>query len=112
MQCSTPSPPECSARRKAGRDLNIRAGSDTSPPPGPVRGAGMKPNTTVIGGGLAGLTAATLLARSGRSVTLHEKSQLGGRARTQDEHGALFNQGPHALYRGGRAMQVLKQLGI
>ncbi len=72
----------------------------------------MRTTTTVIGGGLAGLTAATLLARGGRSVTLYEKSELGGRARTQSENGALFNQGPHALYRAGRAMQVLKQLGI
>src|SRR5689334_14772151 len=72
----------------------------------------MNTKTTVIGGGLAGLTAATLLARGGRTVTLYEKSELGGRARTQNEHGALFNQGPHALYRGGRAMQVLRQLGV
>ena len=71
----------------------------------------MKP-VHVIGGGLAGLTAATLLARGGRAVTLYEKSELGGRARTQSENGALFNQGPHALYRGGRAMQVLRELGL
>lgn len=72
----------------------------------------MKTKTTVIGGGLAGLTAATLLARGGRDVTLYEKSSLGGRAATHSEQGALFNQGPHALYRGGRAMQVLRELGI
>jgi hypothetical protein len=72
----------------------------------------MKTKTTVIGGGLAGLTCATLLARGGRDVTLYEKAKLGGRASTQDSHGALFNQGPHALYRAGRAMQVLGELGI
>lgn len=72
----------------------------------------MRTKTTVIGGGLAGLTAATLLARGGRDVTLYEKSKLGGRAATQDRHGALFNEGPHALYRAGRAMQVLSGLGI
>jgi len=72
----------------------------------------MNTKATVIGGGLAGLTAATLLARGGRDVTLYEKSELGGRARTQNENGALFNQGPHALYRGGRAMQVLSELGV
>jgi protoporphyrinogen oxidase len=72
----------------------------------------MKTKTTVIGGGLSGLTAATLLARGGREVTLYEKSKLGGRAATQESHGALFNEGPHALYRAGRAMQVLNGLGI
>jgi phytoene dehydrogenase-like protein len=38
----------------------------------------------IIGGGLAGLTTAALLARSGKSVTLFEQSssEIGGRART------------------------------
>jgi len=38
----------------------------------------------VIGGGLAGLTTAALLARSGKAVTLFEHSsrEIGGRART------------------------------
>jgi len=68
--------------------------------------------TTIIGGGLAGLTAAALLARAGRQVTLYEKSHLGGRARTVASHGALFNEGPHALYRAGHGMKVLRRLGI
>jgi phytoene dehydrogenase-like protein len=68
--------------------------------------------TTVIGGGLAGLTAATLLARGGREVTLYEKSHLGGRARTSTLHGALLNEGPHALYRAGRAIEILRELGV
>ena len=72
----------------------------------------MSSKVTVIGGGIAGLTAATLLARGGRAVTLYEKSRLGGRACTQADHEALFNEGPHALYRAGRAMQVLRSLGI
>lgn len=72
----------------------------------------MRTKTTVIGGGLAGLTAATLLARGGREVTLYEKAAVGGRAITHDVHGARFNQGPHALYRAGRAMQVLRELGV
>jgi phytoene dehydrogenase-like protein len=42
----------------------------------------------VIGGGLAGLTAANALAGPGRQVTLLEQSShLGGRARTQQENG-------------------------
>ncbi|MDW0234639.1 MAG: NAD(P)-binding protein [Nitrososphaeraceae archaeon] len=37
-----------------------------------------------MGAGLAGLTTAVLLARSGKSVTLFERSsnEIGGRART------------------------------
>jgi predicted NAD/FAD-binding protein len=40
----------------------------------------------IIGGGLAGLTTAALLARSGKAVTLFEYSsrEIGGRARTTD----------------------------
>jgi hypothetical protein len=67
----------------------------------------------VIGGGLGGLAAAALVARSGRSVVVHEqRGRLGGRASTDERHGYRFNQGPHALYLGGEAMQVLRDLGI
>jgi phytoene dehydrogenase-like protein len=67
----------------------------------------------VVGGGLAGLTVATLLARAGRMVTLFEKSrQLGGRGMTQVENGFHFNLGPHALYRRGAAAAILGELGI
>ena len=67
----------------------------------------------VVGGGLAGLTAATLLARGGQAVTLLERSTVvGGRAVTQEDHGFHLNLGPHALYRGGAAARVLAGLGI
>jgi phytoene dehydrogenase-like protein len=67
----------------------------------------------VIGGGLAGLAAATLAARRGRRVRLFEKAgDLGGRATTQVKDGFAFNVGPHALYRGDAAMRVLGELGI
>ena len=67
----------------------------------------------VIGGGLAGLTAAAFAARAGYSVTVHEsRNRLGGRATTDDHAGFRFNQGPHALYRGGMAEGVLDRLGI
>lgn len=72
----------------------------------------MNENVTVVGGGLAGLAVATLLARGGRKVRLLERSALGGRARTAEEKGALFNLGPHALYRGGAARRVLRSLGV
>ena len=68
----------------------------------------------VIGGGLAGLTTAALLARAGKSVTLFEQSssEIGGRARTSVFDGFYFNQGPHALYLSDAGAAVLKELGI
>jgi phytoene dehydrogenase-like protein len=55
-------------------------------------------DVVVVGGGLGGLAAATYLARSGRTVTLFEKSRaLGGRAMTQANGDFRFNLGPHAL---------------
>jgi phytoene dehydrogenase-like protein len=67
----------------------------------------------IIGGGIAGLAAAALIARGGKRVRLIEQSHaLGGRARTKEQGGFYFNIGPHALYRGGRGMEVLKELGV
>lgn len=67
----------------------------------------------VIGGGVAGLSAATLAARRGRRVRLLEKAgEVGGRAITQVKEGFSFNVGPHALYRGDAGMRVLRELGI
>ena len=70
-------------------------------------------NVIIIGGGLAGLTAAVTLARAGRRVTLFEKAaRVGGRAMTSREQGFAFNLGPHALYANGAATRTLKELGI
>src|SRR5262245_49198589 len=70
-------------------------------------------NVAVVGGGLAGLTAANYLARAGFNVTLFEKSRsVGGRARTEAEQGFHFNLGPHALYAGGAAIGILRELGV
>lgn len=66
----------------------------------------------VIGAGLAGLTAAATAARAGQRVVLVEAHAGGGRARTDVRRGYRFNQGPHALYRGGHAWQVLGELGV
>jgi phytoene dehydrogenase-like protein len=69
--------------------------------------------TIVVGGGLAGLAAAALVARGGQRVSLHERSpQLGGRAITQEEKGFRLNLGPHALYRAGAGIGVLRRLGL
>ena len=70
-------------------------------------------NVVVIGGGIAGLAAASFIARSGRSVRLFEQSRaLGGRAQTKQQDGFYLNIGPHALYRSGRGIEVLRELGI
>ena len=67
----------------------------------------------VVGGGLAGLAAATTAARAGRRVTLLEaRSEPGGRARTAEQDGFLLNEGPHALYRQGEGLAVLRELGV
>jgi phytoene dehydrogenase-like protein len=70
-------------------------------------------DTVVIGGGVAGLSAACYLARAGVAVTLFEKAaNLGGRAATQNHDGYLFNRGIHAIYTGGATSEVLQDLGI
>ena len=71
------------------------------------------PRTFVVGGGLAGLTAGAVLARSGRPVTVLEAAaHIGGRARTRTHDGFSFNLGPHAVYKGGAGVRVLRRLGI
>lgn len=53
------------------------------------------PRTIVIGGGIAGLASAALLAREGHSVTLLEaRPEVGGRAGTWDVDGFRFDTGP------------------
>jgi phytoene dehydrogenase-like protein len=67
----------------------------------------------VIGGGVAGLSAAAFAARQGKRTLLLEQSHaLGGRARTKQQDGFHFNIGPHALYRGGRGIEILRELGV
>jgi len=70
-------------------------------------------DVVVIGGGIAGLTAAALIGHRGRRVRLFEKAgDLGGRAGTQVKDGFSFNIGPHALYRDAAGIRVLAELGI
>src|ERR671919_1398421 len=68
----------------------------------------------IIGGGLAGLTTAALLARSGKTVTLFERSskEIGGRARSTEVDGFYFNQGPHALFLTDSTDSILKEIGV
>ena len=70
-------------------------------------------DVAVVGGGLSGFTAAAFAGREGLAVGVLEKAASpGGRARTRDEGGFLFNLGPHALYRSGEAMAILRELGV
>jgi len=70
-------------------------------------------DVVIVGGGLAGLTAAAFAARGGRSVVLFDKAaRLGGRATTDNRDGYLFNRGAHAFYPGGPGAAVLAELGI
>jgi phytoene dehydrogenase-like protein len=69
-------------------------------------------DVAVVGAGLAGLAAAQLVRRAGRSVVVLDGQAPGGRGRTDERRGFLFNRGPHAFYRGGYAEDVLGRLGI
>ncbi|AUS08290.1 dehydrogenase [Laceyella sacchari] len=72
-----------------------------------------KYDVAIIGGGLSGLVASIYLAKAGKAVAVLEKSdRSGGRAGTAHKNGALFNLGGHALYRGGEAFSILRELGV
>ncbi|MBC7695672.1 MAG: phytoene desaturase [Burkholderiales bacterium] len=52
-------------------------------------------SVSVIGSGFSGLAASALLALNGNSVTVYEKNDtIGGRARTMQENGFMFDMGP------------------
>lgn len=65
-------------------------------------------DVVVVGGGLAGLTAAALLAKQNKKVLVLERGNLGGRAATMKLKGFSFNFGSHAIY--GRDLSILKKL--
>ncbi len=72
----------------------------------------IRTDVVVIGGGLAGLTAARLVQAAGATTVVVEPHVVGGRGRTDERNGFRFNRGPHALYLGGAARRVFDQLGV
>lgn len=66
----------------------------------------------VVGGGIAGWSAALTAATAGASVLLLEAHEHGGRARTIERDGYAHNIGPHGLYLHGHLQQLLDHHGI
>lgn len=67
----------------------------------------------VVGGGLAGLITASLVARQGRSVVVLEQGrEPGGRGLTNQKGEVFFNLGPRALYCHGHAFRLLRELAV
>lgn len=71
----------------------------------------VRTDVAVVGGGIAGLVAAALARRDGQQVVVIDPAPLGGRGRTDERGGFLFNRGPHAVYLGGPADRTLRGLG-
>jgi phytoene dehydrogenase-like protein len=73
----------------------------------------MKYDTIVVGGGIAGLTAAAYLARAGKSVVLFEKqTKVGGLVQTFQRNGVYFDAGLRSIENSGIVFPMLRQLGI
>jgi phytoene dehydrogenase-like protein len=70
-------------------------------------------DTVVVGGGIAGLTATTYLARKGQKVLLIEKNkEAGGLVNTFSHNGFHFDAGVRALLDAGIILTMLNDLNI
>ncbi|MEJ5274028.1 MAG: FAD-dependent oxidoreductase, partial [Spirochaetota bacterium] len=73
----------------------------------------MPKNIIIVGGGIAGLTAAAYLSKNGLDVTLIEKNkELGGLVNTIQDNGFNFDTGVRALLDAGIILPMLKELDI
>ncbi|WP_083951752.1 FAD-dependent oxidoreductase [Actinomadura rubrobrunea] len=92
-------------RDGAGRPGRDRHAEMIAPPRGRNRFTGDAPAVAVVGGGIAGLAAATVLAERGARVTLYEREEvLGGRVAgwpvpLADGSRATMTRGFHAFFR-------------
>ncbi len=67
----------------------------------------------IVGGGIAGLTAAAYLAKAGHKTLLCEKeSHCGGLVRSFERNGFIFDGGIRAIENSGIVMPMLRQLGV
>ncbi|MDW7656044.1 MAG: NAD(P)/FAD-dependent oxidoreductase [Bacillota bacterium] len=67
----------------------------------------------VVGGGMAGLTAAAYLSQAGLDVLLCEKeTKVGGLVNSFDYNGFTFDGGIRAMENSGIVLPMLRQLGI
>jgi phytoene dehydrogenase-like protein len=67
----------------------------------------------VVGGGMAGLTAAAYLSRAGLKVLLCEKEkQIGGLVNSFEHKGFVFDGGIRAIESSGIVLPMLRQLGL
>jgi phytoene dehydrogenase-like protein len=72
-----------------------------------------KYDAIVVGGGIAGLTAAAYLAKAGQSVVLFERqAKVGGLVQTFERNGIYFDGGLRSIENSGIVFPMLKQLGI
>jgi phytoene dehydrogenase-like protein len=73
----------------------------------------MKNDVVVVGGGMAGLTAAAYLCQAGLKVLLCEQNEkVGGLVNSFDYHGFVFDGGIRAIESSGIVIPMLRQLGI
>ena len=73
----------------------------------------MKYDAIVVGGGMAGLTAAAYLAKAGKSVVLFERqAKTGGLVQTFQRNQVYFDGGLRSIENSGIVFPMLKQLGI
>lgn len=73
----------------------------------------MRYDAVVVGGGIAGLTAAAYIAKSGKSVALFERQpKVGGLVQTFQRNNVYFDTGLRSIENSGIVFPMLKQLGI